>query len=309
MLQAVDEALSVHLIEDVRGQMDRYQFSHALIQETLSEELSTSRRVRLHARIAEALEALYGDDGEAHAAELAHHFAEAQTSTGITKLVRYSLLAGEQALAAYAWDEALAHFERGLVARDITLSGTEAPTDDEAAALLFGLARARVATVEEYQLGEAFATLSRAFEYYAEAGNVAQAVAAAEFPIATPGYLIPGLAELMARALNLVPADSHEAGRLLSRYGGVLGAAESDYKGAQKALEQAIAIAKREGDIPLEVQTLAYAADVSGIHGHWQESVDNGLRAIDLATGEETPCAQLDSRWWATVSLLHIREL
>ncbi|MFB3120316.1 MAG: AAA family ATPase, partial [Stenotrophomonas maltophilia] len=275
LLQAVDEALSVHLIEDVRGQMDRYQFSHALIQETLSEELSTSRRVRLRARIAEALEALYGDDGEAHAAELAHHFAEAQTSTGITKLVRYSLLAGEQALAAYAWDEALAHFERGLVARDITLSGTEAPTDDEAAALLFGLARARVATVEEYQLGEAFATLSRAFEYYAEAGNVAQAVAAAEFPIATPGYLIPGLAELMARALTLVPADSHEAGRLLSRYGGILGAAESDYEGAQQALGRAISIARREGDVVLEVKTLTYAAIVSGRHLHWQESIDH----------------------------------
>ena len=47
-----------------------------------------------------------------------------------------------QGVAAYAWDEALAHFERGLVARDVTLSGTEAASDEEAAALLFGLGRA-----------------------------------------------------------------------------------------------------------------------------------------------------------------------
>ena len=42
--------------------MGRYQFSHALIQETLAQELSTTRRARLHARIAQALEEIYGDD-------------------------------------------------------------------------------------------------------------------------------------------------------------------------------------------------------------------------------------------------------
>jgi predicted ATPase len=147
--------------------MDRYQFGHALIQQTLAEEVSTSRGVRLHARIAEALEALYGEDAVAHAAELAHHFAEAQTSTGPTKLACYSLLAGEQALAAYAYEDALAHFESGLAAREIALSGTETAPDEEAAALLFGLARAQSATVVGYRLVEAFAILCRSFDYYA----------------------------------------------------------------------------------------------------------------------------------------------
>ena len=68
--------------------------------------------------------------------------------------------------------------------------------------MLFGLAQAQSATLEVHQLGEAFATLSRSFEYYAEAGNVAIAVAAAEFPIAPSTYLIPGVAGLMARALT-----------------------------------------------------------------------------------------------------------
>ena len=72
-------------------------------------------------------------------------------------------------------------------------------------------------------------------------------MAAAEFLIAAPAYLIPGLAELLARALTLVPADSHEAGRVLSRYGGVLGGGEGDYEGAQHALERATAIARRGG--------------------------------------------------------------
>ena len=309
LLRAVDEAVSAHLIEDVRGQMDRYQFSHALIQQTLAEDVTTSRRVRLHGRIAEALEDLYGDDAKAHAAEMAHHFAEAQTSTGITKMVLYSLLAGEQALAAYAWDEALTHFERGLVSREISRSGTAAAPDEKAADLLFGLARAQSAVVEGHQLVEALSNLSRAFEYYSEAGDIAKAVAAAEFPIAVTTYLIPGLAQLLARALTLVPADSHDAGRLLSRYGGILGAVESDYKVAQQALDRAIAIARREDDVPLEVQTLAYAAAVSGQHLRWQESVDNGLQAIRLAAGDVKTSSERDCRFWTAVCLLRMGDL
>ena len=309
LLDVLEEALAARVIEELPQAVGRYQFTHALIQETLTEELTLTRRVRLHARIAETLEELYGNSAETHAAELAHHFALAEMAAGAEKLVKYSLVAGERALATYAYEDALAHFERGLVARDIAMCGTEAATDEEAAALLFGLARAQSATVEGNQLGEAFATLSRAFEYHADAGNVALAVAAAEFPIASPTYLVPGVAQLMARALTLVPADSHEAGRLLSRYCGFLGLAENDYEGAQQALGRAIAIARREGDVALEVQTLTYAAGVSGVHLRSQESVDNGLRAIELATGDEYPFSELLSRWWTAVSLLRMGDI
>jgi len=308
LFEVLEEALAARVIEELPQSVGRYQFTHALIQETLTAELSITRRVRLHARIAETLEGLYGDDAESHAAELAHHFSQAEPVLGVEKLARYSLLAGERALASYAYEDALTHFERGLVARGITLSGTEVASDEQAAALLFGLARAQAATVEGHQVGEAFATLSRAFEYYVEAGNIAQAVAVAEFPIAPPQYLIPGVAELMARALSLVPADSRELGRLLSRYGGTLGA-EGDYEGAQEALGRALAIARREEDVPLEVQTLAYAADTCGRHLHFQECLDNGLRAIELAIGGENPVSDRISRYWTAISLLCMGDL
>ena len=88
--------------------MGRYQFTHALIQETLTDELSLTRRVRLHARIAETLETLYGAEVEAHAAELAYHFAQAEAVTGTEKLVHYSLLAGDRAVTLRAYEEAAA---------------------------------------------------------------------------------------------------------------------------------------------------------------------------------------------------------
>ena len=309
LLEVLEEALSARVVEELPQAVGRYQFTHALIQETLAEELSITRRVRLHARIAEGLERLYGDDAEAHAAELAHHFSQAEAVLGTEKMVRYSLSAGERALAAYAYEDALAHSERGLAARDITLSGTEAASDAEAAALMFGLARAQSATIAGHQLGEAFATLSRAFEYYAMVGNVALAVAAAVFPLAPAPFQIPGIARLIASALALVPADSHEAGRLLSRYGLILGAAEGDREGAEEALERAIAIARREGDPHLEAQTLYYAAVVSGQHLHWQECLDHGLRAIELAIGNENLFSLMHPSEWIVSSSLRMGDL
>lgn len=277
-----------------------YVFKHALMQDAAYNSLLISRRQQYHQRTAQILEAASADIVEMQPELLAHRFAESGLSE---RSVDYWLRAGERALVTYSYEEALGHFERGLLARGITLFGTEAAPNEEAAALLFGLARAQSATLEPHRLHESFTPLCRAFEYTAGEGIVAQAVAVADFPIATAPARISGIAELMERALTLVPADSHEAGRLLSRYGGILGLAEGDYEGAQHALRRAIAIAKREGDVQLEVQTLAYAADASGQHLHWQDSVDNGLRAIELAAGDENTFSEILSRFWIAVSL------
>ena len=82
LLDVLEEALAARVIEELPRALGRYQFTHALMQEVLAQELSTTRRVRLHAEIAEALEELYGAGAETHAAELAHHFGEAQLLLG-----------------------------------------------------------------------------------------------------------------------------------------------------------------------------------------------------------------------------------
>jgi predicted ATPase len=212
LLEVLEEALSARVIEELPRAPSRYQFAHALIQETLAEELSLTRRVRLHASIAEALEELYGEDADQHAAELAHHFGEAQTLLGPHKLVRYSLIAAESALAAHAHEQALAHFQRALAAKE-----SEA-MDDETAALYFGLGRAQLAALERYELEPAVTSLRRAFEHYAQSGDISRAVTVAAHPIPfSLGLGYTDFAELIAQALNLVSPDSHEAGRLLAQ--------------------------------------------------------------------------------------------
>ena len=118
LLEVVEEALAARVIEELPQAVGRYRFTHALIQETLLEEMSITRRVRLHALISEAMERLYGNDSGEHAAEIAHHLSQAVTMTGAERLVHFSLLAGEQALANHNHEDALAHFQRASEAKE-----------------------------------------------------------------------------------------------------------------------------------------------------------------------------------------------
>ena len=140
--------------------MGRYQFTHALIQETLVGELSLTRRVRLHAQIAQTLEKLYGDEAEAHAAELAKLFAQAEAVLGSDKLVRYSLAAGEDALDASSPELASDHFKLA----EVHISDL---SDESKARLQRGIGLAALGTARapaDYQ--KAWEWIDRAFWTY-----------------------------------------------------------------------------------------------------------------------------------------------
>jgi len=115
LLRLVEEALAARVLEET-GVPGEYRFTHALMQDALYAELSTARRVRMHARVAETLESLYGENLDGRGAELARHFGEAAVmNTGLAgKAVRYSQLAAEQAVSSLAYPEAAAHYKRCL---------------------------------------------------------------------------------------------------------------------------------------------------------------------------------------------------
>ena len=294
-LEALEEAITAGIIEELPNAAGRYQFAHVLFQNTLNREVSAARQARLHGRIAESLEILYQGNLEAHVSELAHHSAQAAPVSGPEKLIRYSLLAGERALATQAHEEALDHFQRGLEAKE------GQTVDAETATLLFGLGRAQVATLPSYQMQEAINTLTRTLDYCAEA--------LATHPVPVRSGHLPGLTQLIARALALVPPDSHEAGGLLSYYGRVLGQQEGDYEGAQEAFAQALAIAQGEDDAALQMSTLTHAARVDLDHLRWQESLEKSLRAVGLADRADDPHCEVAAHFWAALALMGIRDL
>ena len=295
LLEALEEACEARLTEDVSQGVGSYRFTHSLIQEILAGGISAVRRAQLHGRTGEALEGLYSSSIEAHAADLAYHFAQAGMIWGHEKMVRYSLLAGEQALATYAPQEALSYFKRGLAAME------GQPTDGRIAALWFGMGRSQAATLERYGVLEALRSLTRAFDYFVEVGDVDRAVAAVEYPLPwMPGHRT-GAAQLIARALELVPPESLDAGRLLSRYGAIIGTEEGDYQVAQHAFSRALAIARREGDVALETRTLVNDSLVCSLHTHYGEGLDRADRTIELARKIHDHHAEMTAHYLAAI--------
>ncbi|MFQ6027623.1 MAG: hypothetical protein ACE5Q6_09045, partial [Dehalococcoidia bacterium] len=302
LLEVMEEALQARVIEELPRAAGQYQFTHALIQETLAEELSLTRRVRLHAQIAEVLEELYGSQAEAHAAELAYHFAQAETATGTEKLAHYATLAGHRALDSYAYEDALAHFERALAAKP------EQPMDDQIAELLFGLGRAQAATTERLGRDHAVANVNRAFDHYVAVGNVTKATEVAVYPLTTAGDQPRGVTQMLGQALSLVSPESHEAGRLLSRYGFFVGVAEANYEAGCDALNRAIAIAHREGDRGLEMRAMTWSGALNGQHLRLKEGLEHSLAAIELAPLANQPDIEVVAQVWTIANLVVMGE-
>jgi len=118
LLEALEEAVAARVVTEIPRAAGRYSFSHSLVRETLYEELSSSRRVRLHRRIAEAIENLHSSSIELHVAELAHHFCQAAPGGIPDKAIDYSTRAARRAASSLAYEEAAGHYERALEVLD-----------------------------------------------------------------------------------------------------------------------------------------------------------------------------------------------
>ncbi len=105
LLQALEEALSEHLIEAVPD-TQQFRFGHALIRETLYDEMLPVRRARLHLRIGEMLEQHRDSDDAAMLPQLAYHFSEAGAGSAATRALGYARRSAQQAAQVLAFEEA-----------------------------------------------------------------------------------------------------------------------------------------------------------------------------------------------------------
>src|SRR5690606_36617541 len=113
VLDTIDAATTAGLVSET-ATPDRFTFSHALVQHTLYVDLSAARRVRLHQRIAEALEARLGANPGERIGELATHWLAATRPAEIDKAVLYARRAGDRAMASLAPGEAPRWYRRAL---------------------------------------------------------------------------------------------------------------------------------------------------------------------------------------------------
>jgi class 3 adenylate cyclase len=105
VIDALEAARVAGLLDELGGAPVRYRFSHALVQQTLLDEIPTARRLRFHRAIAEAIERLRADHLDRYRAALARHWYEAGTEPERALLA--TIAAADRALAQFADREAL----------------------------------------------------------------------------------------------------------------------------------------------------------------------------------------------------------
>ncbi|HSF24671.1 MAG TPA: AAA family ATPase [Blastocatellia bacterium] len=89
----------------------RYGFTHDLYRNVLYERMSAARRVKLHRRIGEKGEDVYGERAREIAAELAMHF---ELGSSYKQAAKYLQQAAENAIRRFAYQEAVGLSRRGL---------------------------------------------------------------------------------------------------------------------------------------------------------------------------------------------------
>ena len=278
VLDHIDEAIAARILTETPSVFGRYAFSHALIRQTLYEELNSTRRARLHRRVAEALESQGGS-----AAELARHYTAAHEPA---KALSASLVAAREAEGLLALAEAARHYEQALelwpeVERPQSASKTELPEVLVRAAevtylLDGGLARAielaqeaeRTMDSEANPVGAGL-TAERLGTYLQLAGQGNDAIAAVE------------------RAIALIPAEppSPERAKVLATLASLLMLFSRNRESEERSLE-AIEVARLVGNRVVEAHALVTLGTVEGTTGRIDQGVAHILAGREIALAE-----------------------
>ena len=273
LLDALEAAEQAQLISSTTSGRDvRYTFVHELIRQTLVENLSLPRRQRLHLRIANALETLHSAAPEKAASILAHHFYQAGAAADDETTLRYLVMAGDQALASAAFEEAVEHLERAL-------SFEEGLEPRQRADLLARRGRAF------RSLGRPDETLrdwSAAADAYAELGageQLARVCRDAAFVLSYQGRATEAF-ELCERGLaaagELAPTEQARLSTAAGFYRGISG----DYSGGRDLIDRATRVAEPLGDRQLLGEVLASSARLGFYYSDFADQLKAGRRAI-----------------------------
>ena len=293
VLDALDAAAALGLVEPVPGSLGEYRFGHVLIRDTLFTGMPVAVRLARHRVVGEALEQVYRGAIDEHLPELAHHFLCAAPRGDVDKAVDYAERAAYRALDTLAYEQAAELFGRALVA----LARTNADVPRRAGLLLGqGTAQSRAGRPQARATFEAAVAAARSIE----ADDIFARAAIGYAPFAlTPGYVDEAHVALLEEALERVGrTDAPMRVRLLGSLAVALYWSDEADRRAKLAGE-ALQIARRLDD----EATLAIALSSMQLATTGPDTTEQGLAwlnelfALTERTGESAMSLAARSRY------------
>ncbi|MHC2332960.1 helix-turn-helix transcriptional regulator [Bradyrhizobium sp. USDA 4454] len=283
ILEAVDEALATHILEEIGSAL--YQFTHTLVRITLYDELRTGERRRRHNAVGEAIEMVHRHDLTPVLSNLAHHFRAAALGSTVDRAIDYATRAGHNADAALASEEAVDLFRNALDMLDTK----ETDEPERRCHLLLALAQSQ-RKVHDQGAPEtllAAADIARSLKLYDVLAEIA--LCYAEVIVRYVAEAAPGHDEFLQEVLDLLPPS--ELGLRIRLMGSLarvrLHAGRLDE--ARAIGSHAIAMARQQGDPATLATALAGLAEFPWQPHETQENLrdaiemaDAGARANDL---------------------------
>jgi class 3 adenylate cyclase len=243
VLDTLERAARAALVSEVATAPGRFTFAHALIGHSLYQGMGATRRCRAHRRVAEALEALCGDDPGERIPELAGHWLAARVPAESARIIEYARRAGDHALERLAPDEAARWYEQALVLAEEVKADRRVRGE-----LLIAMGVAQRQAGDDRFRATLFDAAALAQSLGDTDALVRAALANNRGDVSTAGQVDTERLAVLESALAAIdPADSPARARLLATV-----ALESNYAGDWKrrlALsDEALAIARRLGD-------------------------------------------------------------
>ena len=110
VLAALEPAIQAGIIQWEAASGASGQFTHALIRETIYEQLPAVDRLRLHGRAGDTLVSRHAQFSDAELSHIAHHYYQSAALGNFDQAVTYALLAAERSVRVCAYEDALPHY-------------------------------------------------------------------------------------------------------------------------------------------------------------------------------------------------------
>ena len=286
-LDAAEAAVLAGLVLEDDRAAGRYRFAHALVRETIYEDISRARRARLHARVADALVATRSAEPEP-AAEMAYHCWQAAPVIGAARALPHLLRAGEQAVAQLAYEAADEQFKRALELADQLPASPQATEQEIHIAARLGTVRLVTRGLADPDAAQA---LARARSLTVRAGKRGEP-AEGRWALFVSHLIRSELGPAHELGAELVALGSEQNDPALLSAGhwqvGTVALTRGDVQEAQHHLEHALAASRDiapgvPGDAPVDLTLLCQG--YLGVARAYQGHVDAALRLTGQAVG------------------------